>query len=91
MTSNSSPFPWGIRWRALFLGLSLSDHTKFENTMEVFSNFSSMQDMRKEAIFVVKKATSKEQETMILDLVKDDQSTNIMHWAMNRADSRYAG
>ena len=61
-----NPFPWGIGWRAFFLGCSLGDRTKFENTMEVCSNFTSIEDMQKEADVVVKKATTKELRTLIL-------------------------
>ena len=41
-SSNANPFPWGIGWRAFFLGWTAGDRTKFENTMEVCSNFGSM-------------------------------------------------
>ena len=63
MNSNPNPFPWGIGWRAFFLGCSLGDRNKFENTMEVCSNFTSIEDMQKEADVVVKKATAKELKT----------------------------
>ena len=45
-SSNANPFPWGIGWRAFFLGWSVGDQTKFENTIEVCSNFGSMPDMQ---------------------------------------------
>ena len=41
MSSNTNPFPWGIGWRAFFLWWTAGDRTKFENTMEVCSNFGA--------------------------------------------------
>ena len=57
---NANPFPWGIGWRAFFLGWSASDRTQFENTMEVCLNFGSMPEMQKEANAVLMKATAEE-------------------------------
>ena len=56
-SSNANPFPWGIGWRAFFLGWSAGDRTKFENTMEVCSNFGSMPDMQNESNAVLMKDT----------------------------------
>ena len=72
-----NPFPWGIGWRAFFLGCSLGDRTKFENTMEVSSNFSSMEDLHKESDIVVKKATPEELKTLIPDPAKGTMSVDI--------------
>ena len=76
--SNHNPFPWGIGWRAFFLGCSLGDRAKFENTMEVCSNFSSIEDMHKEAYSVVKKATAEELKTLIPDPAKGAMSVDIL-------------
>ena len=54
-SSNGNPFPWGIDWRAFFLGWMAGDRTKFENTMEVCSNFGSMPAMQKESNAVLTK------------------------------------
>ena len=86
MNSNPNPFPWGIGWRAFFLGCSLGDRKKFEHTMEVCSNFSSIDDMHKEAD-AVKKATLHELKTLILDPAKGAMSVDVLCWAMNQADS----
>ncbi|KAE8801456.1 Chitinase domain-containing protein 1 [Hordeum vulgare] len=79
MNSNPIPnsFPWGIRWRAFLLGCSLDDCTKFENTMEVCSNFSSMEELHKESRDVVKKATSEELKTLIPHPSKGAMSVDI--------------
>lgn len=68
--SNPNPFPWGIRWRIFFLGCSLGDRKKFEHTMEVCLNFSSIDDMHKEVDTVMKKATLDEVRELILDPAK---------------------
>ncbi|KAE8770328.1 Chitinase domain-containing protein 1 [Hordeum vulgare] len=65
-----NPFPWGIELMAFFLGCLLGDRTKFENTMELCSNFSSMEELHKEVDAVVKKAMSKELKTLIPDPTK---------------------
>ena len=74
-SSNSNPipnpFPWGIGWRDFFLGCSLGDRTKFENTMEVCSNFTSIEDMHKEANVLVKKAMMEKLNTLIHGPAKD--------------------
>ncbi|KAE8805582.1 hypothetical protein D1007_18248 [Hordeum vulgare] len=70
MNSNPNHFPKGIGWRAFFLGCSLSDRTKFKNTMEVYSNFTRTNDKHKGEHIMVKKATVEELKTMIDDLVK---------------------
>ncbi|KAE8768928.1 Chitinase domain-containing protein 1 [Hordeum vulgare] len=88
---NPNPFPWGIRWRAFFLGCSLGDRAKFENTMEVCSNFSNMEELHKESDVVVKKATPQELKTVIREQAKGAMSVDILRWAMNQADSRDAG
>nr|XP_020182262.1 uncharacterized protein LOC109767937 [Aegilops tauschii subsp. strangulata] len=86
-SSNANPFPWGIGWRAFFLGWSAGDRTKFENTMEVCSNFGFMPDMQKESNAVLMKATAEELKTLILDLVKGAMAVDIIRWAMNQAVS----
>ena len=83
MHSNPNPFPWGMGWRAFFLGCSLSDRTKFENTMEVCSNFSNIEEEQKKIDAVVKKATAKEFNTLIPDPAKGAMSVDILRWAMN--------
>ena len=85
--SNPNPFPWGIGWRAFFLGCSLGDRKKFEHTMEVYSNFNNIDDMHKEADAVMKKATPDELKTLVSDLAKGAMSVDILRWAMNQADS----
>ncbi|KAI4991232.1 hypothetical protein ZWY2020_039603 [Hordeum vulgare] len=85
--SNPNPFPWGTSSRAFFLGCSLGDHTKFENTMEVCLNFSNMEELHKESNDVVKKATSEELKTLIPGLVKGAMLVDILRWAMNEAGS----
>lgn len=67
MNPISNPFPWGIGWRAFFLGCSLGDRTKFVKTMEVCSQFTSIGEMHKEADVVAMKATKEELKTMIPD------------------------
>ena len=69
----------------------LGERIKFENTMEVCSNFSSIDDMHKEADAVMKKATPDELKTLVSDLAKGAMSVDILRWAMNQADSRDAG
>lgn len=90
-SSNSNPipnhFPWGIGSRPFFLGCSLGDCTKFEKTMEVCSNFTSMADMQRESDAMVKKATADELKTLIPDPTKDTMLVNILRWAMNQAKS----
>ena len=76
--SNSNPFPWGIGWRAFFLGCSLGDRKKFEHTMEVCSKFSNIDDMHKEADAVMKKATPDELKTLISDPARGDVSGHIL-------------
>lgn len=75
---NPNPFPLGIGWRAFFLGCSLDDRAKFETTMKVFSNFSSMEEMHKESDAVVKKVTSEELKTLIPDPTKGAMSVDIL-------------
>ena len=87
MNSNPNPFPWGIGWRAYFLGCSLGDRKKFEHTMEVCLNFSSIDDMHKEVVAVIKKATPDKLKALIPDLAKGAMSMDILRWAMNQADS----
>ena len=84
---NPNPFPWGIGWRAFFLGCSLSDRKKFKYTMEVCSNFSNIDDMHKKAGVVMKKATPDELKTLIPDPAKGTISADILRWAINQADS----
>ncbi|KAE8818227.1 Chitinase domain-containing protein 1 [Hordeum vulgare] len=84
-------FPWGIGWRALFLGCSLDDHTKFDNTMELCSNFSNMEELHKESDAMMKKAMPEELKTLIPDPAKRDMSVDILRWAMNQVDSNDAG
>ena len=84
--SNSNPnaFPWGIGWRAFFLGCLLGDRAKFENIMEVCLNFSSIEDMHKEAdATVIKEAMADELKTLIPDPEKGTMSVDILRWAMN--------
>jgi hypothetical protein len=59
--------------------------------MEVCSNFSSIEDMHREAYAVVKKATLEELKTLIPDPAKGAMSVDILRWAMNQADSGDAG
>ena len=87
MNSNSNPFPWGIGWRAFFLGCLLSDLRKFKNTMEVCWNLSSIDDMHKKADAVMKKATPDELKTLVPYPAKGAMSVDILRWAMNQADS----
>ncbi|KAE8808547.1 Chitinase domain-containing protein 1 [Hordeum vulgare] len=82
--SNPNPFPWGMGWRAFFLGCSLRDRVKFKDTMDMCSNFTSMAEVHKDADNVVKKATAKELKTLIPDPAKGVMSVNILHWAMNQ-------
>ena len=86
-SSNANPFPWGIGWRAFFLGWSAGDRTKFENTMEVCSNFGSMPDMQNESNAVLMKATKEELKTLIPDPAKGAMAVDIIRWAMNQAVS----
>ena len=72
---------------AFFLGCSLGDRKKFEHTMEVCSNFSSIGDMHKEDDAVMKKPTPDELKTLVLDPAKGAMSVDILHWDMNQADS----
>ncbi|KAI4970761.1 hypothetical protein ZWY2020_001675 [Hordeum vulgare] len=85
------PFPWGSGWRALFLGCSLADRPKFENTTEVCSYFKSMEELHKEAGAVVKKATTEELKILIPDPMKGALLVDILRWAMNQADSDDSG
>ncbi|KAE8781498.1 Chitinase domain-containing protein 1 [Hordeum vulgare] len=78
-----------MRWRAVFLGCSLADGAEFEDTMKVCSNLSSMEEVHKKAVVVVKKAMAKELKTLILGPSKGAMSVNILRWAMNHADSEY--
>ena len=55
--------------------------------MEVCSNFSSIDDMHKEADTVMKKATPDELKTLVPDPAKGAMSVDILRWAMNQADS----
>ena len=77
-SSNANPFPWGIGWRAFFLGWSAGDRTKFENTMEVCSNFGSMPDMQKESDVVLMRATAQELKTLIPDPAKGAMAVDIL-------------
>ncbi|KAE8791579.1 Chitinase domain-containing protein 1 [Hordeum vulgare] len=86
-----NPFSWGIGWMTFFLGCSLGDRIKFENTMQVCSNFSNMKELHKSQDTVVKKATPEELETLIPDPAKGAMSVDILRWAMNQADSSDAG
>ena len=86
-SSNGKPFPWGIGWRAFFLGWTAGDRTKFENTMEVCSNFGSMPDMQKESNAVLMWATAQELKTLIPDMQKGAMAVDIIRWAMNQAVS----
>ncbi|EMS45333.1 hypothetical protein TRIUR3_35028 [Triticum urartu] len=85
--SNPNPFPWGIGWRAFFLWCSLGDRKKFEQTMEVCSNFSSCDDMHKEADVVLKKATPDELKTLVPDPAEGAMLADNLCWAMNQANS----
>ncbi|KAI4994329.1 hypothetical protein ZWY2020_029377 [Hordeum vulgare] len=85
--SNANPFPWGIGWRTFFLGWSTGDRTKFENTMEVCSNFGSMPDMHKESDAVLMRATAQELKTLIPNPAKGAMAVDIIRWAMNQAVS----
>ena len=89
-SSNGNPFPRGIGWRAFFLGWTAADRTKFENTMEVCSNFGSMADMQNESNAVVMKATKEELKTLIPDPAKGAMAVDIIRWAMNQAVSNDA-
>ena len=51
------------------------------------SNFSSIDDMHKEADAVMKKATSDELKTLVPDPAKGTMLLDILRWAMNQADS----
>ncbi|KAE8799436.1 Chitinase domain-containing protein 1 [Hordeum vulgare] len=84
-SSNASPFPWGIGWRAFFLGWSTGDRIKFENTMEVCSNFSSMPYMQKEYYAVIVRAIAQELKTLIPNPAKGAMAIDIIRWAMNQA------
>ncbi|KAE8820186.1 Chitinase domain-containing protein 1 [Hordeum vulgare] len=86
-SSNATPFPWGIGWRAFFLGWSNGDRTKFENTMEVCSNIGSMPNMQKESDAVLMRATAQELKTLIPNGAKGAMAVDIIHWAMNQAVS----
>ncbi|KAE8808692.1 Chitinase domain-containing protein 1 [Hordeum vulgare] len=74
-------------WREFLLGCSLGDRTKFEDTMEVCLNFTSKEEVHKEADNVVKKEIRKELKTLIPDQTKDAMLVDIPRWAMNQADS----
>ena len=91
MNSNSNPFPWGIVWRAFFLGCSVGDRTKFENTMEVCSDFTTIEDIHKEANIVVKTATVEELKMLIPNPAKGAMLVDILRRAMNLAKSHDAG
>ena len=86
-SSNANPLPWGIGWRAFFLGWTDGEWTKFENTMEVCSNFGSMPGMPKESDAVLTRATAQELKTLIPDPAKGAMAVNIVRWAMNQAVS----
>jgi len=86
-SSNANPFPWGIGWRAFFLGWSAGDRTKFESTMEVCSNFGSMPDMQNKSNAVLMKATKEELKTLIPDPAKGVMAVEIIRWATNQAVS----
>ena len=86
-SSNANPFPWGIGWRAFFLGWTVGDRTKFENTMEVCSNFGSMPEMENESNEVLMKASKEELKTLIPDPAKGAMAVDIIRWAMNQAVS----
>ncbi|KAE8805670.1 hypothetical protein D1007_18345 [Hordeum vulgare] len=86
-----NPFPWSIGWRAFFLGYSLGDCTKFENTTEDFSNFNNMEEPHKELDTVVKKPMQEELKTIIPNHVRGAMSVNILRRAMNLADFNDAG
>ncbi|KAE8789428.1 Chitinase domain-containing protein 1 [Hordeum vulgare] len=76
-SSNANPLPWGIGWRAFFLGWSNGDLTKFKNIMEVCSNFGSMPDMQKLKMLIPNPA-------------KGAMAVDIIRWAMNQAASNDA-
>ncbi|KAE8776072.1 hypothetical protein D1007_51353 [Hordeum vulgare] len=80
---NPNSFPKDIGWRDLFLGCSLIDRTKFENTIKACSNFSNMEELHKELDTVMKKATPKE--------YNGGMSVDILHWAMNHTDFSKVG
>ncbi|KAE8783029.1 Chitinase domain-containing protein 1 [Hordeum vulgare] len=84
-SSNANPFPWGIGWRAFFLGRSNGDRTKFENTMKLCSNFGSMPNMEKESDVVLMRATAQEFKMLIPNPAKGAMAVNIIRWAINRA------
>ena len=86
-SSNANPFPWGIGWRAFFLEWLASGRTKFENTMEVCSNFGSMREIQNESDAVLMRATSQELKTVIPDPAKGAMAVDIICWAMNQAVS----
>lgn len=86
-SSNENPLPWGIDWRTFFLGWSNGDRTKFENTMEVCSNFGSMHDMQKETDVVLMRATAQELKMLIPNPAKGAMAVHIIRWAMNQVVS----
>ncbi|KAE8804590.1 Chitinase domain-containing protein 1 [Hordeum vulgare] len=86
-SSNANPFPWGIGWRAFFLGWLNGDRTQFENTMEVCSNFGSMPDMQQEFDAMLMRATAQELKMLIPNPLKGAMAVDIIRWAMNQAAS----
>ncbi|KAE8820221.1 Chitinase domain-containing protein 1 [Hordeum vulgare] len=83
--SNPKPSPWGMGWRAFYLEV-LGDRAKFEEMMEVCSNFMSMVYVHKEADVVVKKAAVKEFKMLIPGPMKGAISADILRWDMNHAN-----
>ena len=67
--------------------MSSNSSSKFENTMEVCSNFGSMPDMQKESDAVLMRATAQELKTLIPDPAKGAMAVDIICWAMNQAVS----
>ncbi|KAE8795575.1 Chitinase domain-containing protein 1 [Hordeum vulgare] len=71
---------------AFFHGCSLGDCAKFEDTMKVCSNFTSMEEVHNESDAVVKKATTKELKTLIPDPAKGAISVDVLRSTMNQAN-----
>ncbi|KAE8778444.1 Chitinase domain-containing protein 1 [Hordeum vulgare] len=74
-------------WRKFFLGCLFGDRAKSQETMKVYSNFTSMEEVHKEADVVVNKATTRDLKMVIPGPAKGTMSVDILPWAMNQANS----
>ena len=75
MNPSPTPSPGALDGGLSFLD---GDRTKFAKIMEMFSQFTSIEEMHKEADIVVMKVTKEELKTMIPDLVKGTMSVDIL-------------